>query len=72
MLLLSRLIFIFGKITISFKTLFLKQFCSLKGAFHLHFSKEQEPTPSETDWSFPNHVKIAGHRPAYKKKYSDN
>lgn len=60
MLLLSRLIFIFGKITISFK-LFLKQFCSLKGAFHLHFTKEQEQTPSESDWSSLNHMKIAGH-----------
>lgn len=54
MLLLSCFIFIFGKITISFKLL-LTQFCSLEGAFHLHFTKAQEQAPSESDWSSLNH-----------------
>lgn len=30
-------------------------FCSLEGAFHLHFTKEQEQAPSRSDWSSLNH-----------------
>lgn len=68
MLLLLGLVFISGKITISF-ILLLKLFCSFKGAFHLHRNKFPLRV---TGLHLTRSLKIAGHRGLSIKEYSDN